>query len=124
MRSWEFTADMNGDLAVTISDVWLWIKWLYFYPGDSLVATILKGLPSVAAFFEMSESSYGGAFAGIVSIPLWFLMLFMVFSRDMWVAEDYDPSKPFWKRAYGFWPSMFMYVGALGVVLFIITSII
>jgi hypothetical protein len=35
-RIWQFAADMNGDGVVTISDVWLWFKWLYFYPAPNL----------------------------------------------------------------------------------------
>jgi len=31
-RQWSFTADMNLDGVVTISDSWLWFKWIFFYP--------------------------------------------------------------------------------------------
>ena len=41
MRQWDFNADMNSDGAVTISDLWLWGKWLYFYPGDLLFAQLI-----------------------------------------------------------------------------------
>ena len=61
-------ADMNFDGSITISDVWLWFKWLYFYPGDRLVYLLLKKAPSIASFFEMTTSSYGGVFSGVVSL--------------------------------------------------------
>ena len=67
-RLWSFVADMNFDGSISISDVWLWIKWLYFYPGDGLVYLLLNKAPSIASFFEMAISSYGGVFSGIVSL--------------------------------------------------------
>lgn len=69
-RLWGFIADMNGDGAVSISDVWLWMKWLYFYPGDLGVAALLS-MPNVSAFFEMSTDSYGGTFSGVASAVIW-----------------------------------------------------
>jgi len=67
-RLWHFVADMNLDGSFTISDVWLWFKWLYFYPGDGLVYLFLNKTPSIADFFEMTTSSYGGVFSGVVSL--------------------------------------------------------
>lgn len=71
LRLWSFFADMNGDGAITISDVWLWIKWLYFYPGDGLHYALMHGLPKLAEFFEVSSASYGGGFSGVVSFFAW-----------------------------------------------------
>lgn len=73
-RLWGFYADMNIDGRVTISDVWLWIKWLYFYPGDLLIAGIAGVTPATAHFFEFNQGSYGGAFSGIVSLLAWFIV--------------------------------------------------
>ena len=67
-RLWGFVADMNFDGSITVSDVWLWIKWFYFYPGDGLVYLLLNKTPSIAGFFEMTISSYGGVFSGVVSL--------------------------------------------------------
>jgi len=70
-RNWRFVADMNGDGAVTISDVWLWVKWLYFYPGDGVLHLLATNLPSVAKFFEVSTDSYGGYISGFISFFIW-----------------------------------------------------
>jgi len=70
-RQWRFSADMNHSGAVTISDVWLWAKWLYFYPGDGLLYFVIRKAPALAKFFEISSNSYGGVFSGLVSFLVW-----------------------------------------------------
>ena len=77
-RQWAFVADMNGDGAITISDVWLWVKWLFFYPGDLLLAGLMAGFPDVARFFEISTSSYEGFFSGVVGAIFWLIASFMI----------------------------------------------
>jgi hypothetical protein len=73
-RLWRFIADMNGDGFVTITDVWMWLKWLYFYPGDGLLYLVEKVLPGVANFFEVSALTYGGGFSGIFSFFVWLIL--------------------------------------------------
>lgn len=72
-RLWSFVADMNGDEAVSISDVWLWFKWLYFMPGDLVVAMI--GPTALGRFLELTTFSYGNAGSGVLSFILWMLVL-------------------------------------------------
>ena len=67
--------DMNYSGTVTISDAWLWFKWLYFYPGDGLVYFLLHKTPSISNFFEMTFSSYGEVFSGVVSFFIWFFLI-------------------------------------------------
>jgi hypothetical protein len=69
IRMWPFRADMNGDGIVNIADVWLWIKWLYLYPGDWLVYLI--GNTAAGRFLNLSAQSYGGELALGVSIVVW-----------------------------------------------------
>ena len=68
-RLWSFFADMNGDGVVTITDVWLWFKWLYFMPGDFLVAVV--GPTALGRFLELTTSSYGSFGSGFLSFILW-----------------------------------------------------
>ena len=70
-RQWRFAADMNRSGAVTISDVWLWLKWLYFYPGDGLLYIVIRKAPALAKFFEITFDSYSGIFSGLVSFLVW-----------------------------------------------------
>lgn len=66
------SSDMNMDGAVTISDVLLWLTWLYFLPGD-LAALVLLGTP-VGDFFEVTQGSIGGIGSGILSFCFWFVI--------------------------------------------------
>ena len=66
-RIWAFVTDMNFDGAVTISDISLWFKWLFFLPGDGLIYFIMNSAPDLARFFELSNSNYGGIFSGVFS---------------------------------------------------------
>ncbi len=72
MRQWSFIADMNHDGLVTISDIWLWIKWLFFYPGDVLLQGLLSN--GMAPFFEITPESFGGWGSGVLSVFAWFYL--------------------------------------------------
>jgi hypothetical protein len=72
-----FYEDMNFDGSVTISDVWIWVKWAYFYLGDLFLYCINLVLPEGAKFFELTCNSYGGWVSGLLS-PVLFFVLFWV----------------------------------------------
>ena len=74
-RQWSFITDMNYSGSVTISDVWLWFKWLYYYPGDGFIYFLINQIPDVGHFLEITNSNYGGALSGTVSFIAWFLVL-------------------------------------------------
>jgi hypothetical protein len=66
-RQWAFSADMNSSGSVTIGDVWLWCKWIFFYPGDYLIKILMENIPEVGSFLEISPSWYGGWISGLLS---------------------------------------------------------
>jgi hypothetical protein len=68
---WSFAADMNGDGLVTISDAWLWLKWIFFAPGDLLLLLLMSHGTSVALFFEINPASLYGALSGMFSVFIW-----------------------------------------------------
>lgn len=68
-RLWSFVADMNQSGSVTISDAWLWFKWLYFYPGD-FIFSIFMGM-HLGNFLELSAASYGNFWSGLISFIVW-----------------------------------------------------
>ena len=70
-RLWFFEADMDQNGVITISDLWLWIQWLFFYPGDLLILGIMK-FGDIHTFFELSSSTFGNWFSGIISFIFWF----------------------------------------------------
>jgi hypothetical protein len=78
-RRLQVRGDMNLDGVVTISDVWLWLQWLYFLPGD-LAALVLLDSP-VGNFFEITLSSLQGVGSGVLSFFFWFVVLKPFFRR-------------------------------------------
>lgn len=70
-RLWTFVADMNSSGSISISDILLWFKWLYFYPGDYIFFAMMEVFPNVGNFFEISCDSYGGLASGIISFVVW-----------------------------------------------------
>lgn len=71
MSRWILTADMNQNGTVTISDAWLWFKWFYFLPGDGLLYLFMDKLIPIGEFFELTVTSYGNLFSGIISFFIW-----------------------------------------------------
>ena len=69
LNRWDLTWDANYDGAITVSDVSIWLKWIYFAPGDGLIWFLMQ-FNGTRTFFELSEQSYGNLFSGIVSAPL------------------------------------------------------
>ena len=65
---------MNFDGTVTISDVWLWAKWAFFYPGDGVLCLVMSKTPGVASFFEITESSYSGVLSGFITVLFWLFL--------------------------------------------------
>jgi hypothetical protein len=67
---------MNLDGAVTISDVWLWVKWLWYLPGDFFIIWLSGNM--VGRFFEVSGEDVGGNGSFTLSMVLWLILLMLV----------------------------------------------
>ena len=87
-RQWSFVADMNYNGLVTISDVWLWFKWLYFYPGDLFIYLSVNSFPSFASFFEISYNDYSGFLSGVVSFVLYSIAISFTISSIISLIDD------------------------------------
>jgi len=79
MRQWKFVADMNRSGTVTVSDVWLWIEWLYFWPGDGLIYLAITKAPGLAKFFELSAGKFSGPLSLFLSFGLWIVAVVLLF---------------------------------------------
>jgi hypothetical protein len=79
VRQWEFVSDMNRNGMVTVSDVWLWIKWAYFWPGDGLIWLAITYTPDLAKFLELSPGKYSGPLSLFLSFPMWVVFLVLFF---------------------------------------------
>jgi hypothetical protein len=71
-------ADVNGDGVITISDLFLFFGDAFFVPGDWLIWTTATYAPSLAGFFELGSSAYGGVFSGFVSAFVWLATLLLL----------------------------------------------
>ena len=76
-RQWQFISDVNHSGSTTIADAWLWLKWLFFYPGDGLFYLLIYKFPSVAKFFNIYTDNYGGAASFIMSCILWVAAIYI-----------------------------------------------
>lgn len=74
-----FARDMNGDLAYTISDLWLQFKMAWLLPSNFFVS-ILHDRPSIGSFFEIDCMTGSGALGGVFSAFVWFLLFMVVLS--------------------------------------------
>lgn len=79
MRQWKFVADMNRSGTVTVSDVWIWIEWLYFWPGDGLIYLVITKAPGLAKFFELSAGKFSGLLSLFLSFGLWIVAVLLLF---------------------------------------------
>lgn len=72
-RQWTWTADMNGDEIVTISDVLAWPGWLFYYPGDLVIYHLLK-IDWLVEFLELTPGHYGGWLSLFLSLVFWWIV--------------------------------------------------
>jgi len=58
---------------ITLADLHGWFKWLFYYPGDSLIYHFTEGRGDrkTAEFFELTTASYGGETSFFVSLLAW-----------------------------------------------------
>ena len=79
---WHLAQDMNGDGATTISDVWLWFKYIFFAPGDWLFLIIMTKATGLALFLEMSPQMLYGGLSGTLSAIVWLVIVSLANSFD------------------------------------------
>jgi hypothetical protein len=71
---WRLAWDMNGDGRTTIFDAWLWLKWLFFAPGDFVLLTTMSRATPFALFLEWEPSMLGGWSSLIISLLAWLVL--------------------------------------------------
>jgi len=67
------SADITGDGAFTISDVWAWAEFIGCWPGNT--ALVLLSDTAVGRFFELSPWDQYGTLAWVVSVAVWLVVL-------------------------------------------------
>lgn len=70
-RRFLFVSDMNGDMAFTVTDIWLLFKQVWLFPSNFLVETLYR-FESMASFFEIDCGTGQGLGGAIFSTFFWF----------------------------------------------------
>jgi hypothetical protein len=72
---WQIAWDMNGDSAVTVSDAWLWLKWVGLAPGDFLLLLLgMYGTPVALLLQIRPGSNLYMLLSGIISVAAWLFL--------------------------------------------------
>ena len=77
-RLWKFVSDMNFDGSITGRDVLLWLKWLYFCPGDLFVLLLIKVFPGYTHFLRNYESLSTMILSFTLSLIIWILVFVLI----------------------------------------------
>jgi hypothetical protein len=70
-------ADMNGDYAYTITDLWLQLKTVFLLPANALV-DFMRASPGLGDFLELNCWSGHGFIGGVASTVLWLVAIALV----------------------------------------------
>jgi len=66
---------MNRDGLVTVSDLWLWVKWAFYAPGDCILLGVMLQMPQVAKFLEVSTLMLYGWWSFAISLWVWYVII-------------------------------------------------
>jgi hypothetical protein len=95
-RQWRFPADMNGDGVMTASDAPLLAQWLFFVPGDAVIALI--GPLPIGRFLELTPASFGSTTSALISAALWLLAIYAAVGLPGLFMDIVDPTHRQQKR--------------------------
>lgn len=85
---WTFTADMNGDGLVDLSDVGLWAKWVFFAPGDLLLLVCMKHFPGLALLLGLDAASLSGPLSGTLFFCVSLVVIALVTLAFVFLEEQ------------------------------------
>ena len=74
----EFVLDMNADGSVSLGDLGPLLVHSFFLPGDCLLWLIFTYSPSMARFFELSHSAFGGVESAVLSTLGWLFVILVL----------------------------------------------
>jgi len=83
-----FFTDMNCSDSITLGDIGLTVKWLYFYPGDAFIHFVVNHVPDMGQLVRITYSSYGGVLSGIVSFFVWGIVFGMAWGMVKCCTKD------------------------------------
>ena len=65
----EHCVDYNGDGILTIGDLWHWLQWIYFYPGDRSIDAFAK--TRIGALIGIGPGQYRGVLSFLMAAFVW-----------------------------------------------------
>jgi hypothetical protein len=90
-RDWRFHPDMNGDGLVDAADLALWGQWLFFLPGDALIARF--GATKLGQMLGLTPASFGTDTAAMISAAFWVLAVLAVLYLPSFLIDAWDPTR-------------------------------
>ena len=83
----ELARDMNHDGMFTISDIWGWVKHIFWYPGDQVVVFILS-FKWFSQFFELTPTLCRGWFSLFSSLLFWVIAYRLLNWYTAWLERS------------------------------------
>jgi hypothetical protein len=71
---WQTAWDMNHDGSVNLTDVWLFLRWVFFAPGDFVLLALMLYTTGFAALVGIGTQMLFGAVSGAISAVVWILV--------------------------------------------------
>jgi len=68
---WQLSWDMNNDGSVSIGDFWLFLRWVFFVPGDFVLLLMMLHATTIALYLGMGVKLLSGAISGAISAVVW-----------------------------------------------------
>ncbi len=84
---------MNGDLAFTISDVWLILKFLWLLPAKAVIGIVHAEAQMLGRFLELTCDTGAGWGGAIFSFFIWYVA-FLLFAVALSPRHDASLSNP------------------------------
>lgn len=98
-RQWRWSADMNEDKVISISDVRAWFGWLFYYPGDLVLDYTIVHQPWAARFFELTPADYQGRLSFVLSLVGWIVAGLAIVTCRSYLRARY----PHWREDFRNW---------------------
>ncbi|OGA56107.1 MAG: hypothetical protein A3G81_14710 [Betaproteobacteria bacterium RIFCSPLOWO2_12_FULL_65_14] len=73
-----------------MTDIWLWLQWLFFMPGDALIARI--GPTPLGALLDLTPKSFGTTPSAVLSGALWLIGLWTVHAVWAFLIDAAGPT--------------------------------
>lgn len=81
---------MNRDGTVWIDDLRLWAEWLFFLPGDALIAYM--GPTALGGMLQLTPASFGTSTPALLSTVLWLFGIWLLFAVVRFIIDAADPT--------------------------------